>query len=296
MRYPGVVAGYAHWIAIAVLGVGCTFGSSGGDGNGDTLAGGQTQTSGTTGASGISGPAGPTSAGSAEGTSAGTSATSSGPGSTGDPTDPTDSDPTTTMSTGTGDDTAESTGNSTVTEPLQNAPQAACDGPFWCVNNGDPGDPTGGPMAMQECFTATLTPPFDLVTVNYEMWMVAAQMGAFELQVRARNGNGSPGNVIDTVPLDPGMHANEGANTLTLDPPITIESQEFCVGFDAPLPGLQSALGLAVDVTFLQPNTSYLGYPANHSNCPFGGFTDIATLDNGNNGAGNWCLDVVIAQ
>ena len=75
--------------------------------------------------------------------------------------------------------------------------------------------------------------------------------------------------------------------------------REFAPDIDgdpAELGNTLSALGLAVDLNFLAPGTSYLSYPANHPVCQLGGYTDIFSLDTGNNGAGNWCLDVVIAQ
>ena len=275
---------------------GCTFGSSGASSDDGPLAEDGGQTSSTSDDAGLSGPASQTSGGSAEGTSAGSSPTSAGPGGPGDGASGDTVDPSTTSGADSGSDGVmgdSTTGTMPMTEALQNAPQAACDGPFWCVYNGNPADPTGGPLRDQECFSATLTPPFALTEVHYEVWMAAAQLGGFDLEVRQRNASG-PGPLIASVPLNPGQHANQGSNTLQLNAPITIETGEFCVGFSAAQPGLQSALGIAVDTSSAIEGVSYLDLD---TNCSTPGFVDvIATYAGSANGVGNWCIDVVIEK
>jgi hypothetical protein len=178
-----------------------------------------------------------------------------------------------------------------MTEPLQNTDQAACNGPFWCVWGGNVDDPTGGPLEDQECFTATLEPPFDLVQVNYVVYMSAPQLGPFELVVRRRAAAG-PGAVIDTRPLEVSPWGDEGVHSLTLEEPIAIDAQSFCVGFAANGVGLQSALGIAVDIGSEVVGTTWVDFD---SNCATAGFVDVVSTYEGV-GEGNWCIDVVIEK
>ncbi len=228
---------------------------------------------------------------SSSGTSSSTTAESESATQDGTTTAP---EPTTAPTTDPGESTqgeTDATSGGRTSEHLQNTDQTACNGPFWCVYNANVNNPTGGPLEDQECFTSTLEPPFDLVEVNYVVYMSAPELGPFDLVVRRRGVSG-PGAVIDAVSLQADPWGDEGPHTLTVDPPITIDDASFCVGFDANGAGLQSALGIAVDAGSDVIGTTWVDFD---TYCATQGFVDVVADFDGI-GEGNWCIDVVVEK
>ena len=202
----------------------------------------------------------------------------------------------TTGPTDTGDGEADASSDETSgddgggKELLQNHPALECDTPLWCFQ-GNPFNPVGDPTFVQECFSASLTPPFELVEVAYVVAGKSDQLAEFDLEVREFDGV-RPGQLIEARPLDAVPHATDGENLLQLeDNPIVIDSQSFCVGFATHAPGLAGALGIAVDEGSQVQDVSYYRIDGEQA-CAIETFLDV--IDDQPTPTGNWCISAVV--
>ena len=80
-----------------------------------------------------------------------------------------------------------------------------------------------------------------------------------------------------------------GLNALTMNPPLSIEQQEVCIGVASPNP--MGALGISVNESSLLDDRSYLRMERG-GGCTFPDWVD--TIDLGTNPDGNWCIRALI--
>lgn len=206
--------------------------------------------------------------------------------------------PATTMppsdSTGTSAAAESSTGEDVppqVEEVLERASLGSCYEPMWCYL-GDVFNPAGGPMWMQECFTATLAPPFELVELEVIVRGLAPEVSNVQLEVYAHDGMTGPGMLLGTRPVDVAGLAI-GANAIAVMPPIPIDQANVCFGLAAPDPGLAGSLGVSVNEAFVQPEVSFFRLQGG-GGCNFPAWADV--MDVNPMPAGNWCIRGTIRE
>jgi hypothetical protein len=141
-------------------------------------------------------------------------------------------------------------------------------------------------MWMQECFTATLAPPFELIELEAVVRGLAPQVTNVQLQVYADGGAAGPGVLIDSRAVNVGSLVL-GTNTIAVEPPIGIGVTDVCIGLAAPDAGLAGSLGVAVNEAFLQNDASYFRL-MNGAGCNFPAWTDV--VDANPTPEGNWCI------
>jgi hypothetical protein len=172
-------------------------------------------------------------------------------------------------------------------ESLQGATFETCTEPLWCILNADITDPISGAIWAQECFEATLPPPFTVTHVRYVIAAVTMDLGAVELEVRG------------PLPDDPAISGSVlledefrtvGDHLFELPEPIVVNTSRFCVGLAGTSD--QGALGVAVDTDSVDPDTSYVKSDA----CNTLEFTDLTTIATSVPPVGNWCIAVDIAK
>lgn len=294
--------------------VGCSL-DSGGGGQAGTLGDSASDTESSTGDSASTNPPGSdtnsttaasdsASATGSEATSSETMSTDSGPslttgpepttaptsmGSTGgDPSTTSDSDGTTSGSTG-----GETTAAQPQEEHLQNADQNTCTEPLWCFYNGNTADPTGDETWVQECFLATLDPPFELTEVHWFVGDTGGSPGAMDLEVREVS-DGQPASPPLAIIDLPQELSTEGEHTFELPNPVQIDETRFCVGFRIPDNGSSGAVGIAVNTIGSQPGLSWLRINGDSGCDVFPNWIDATTESITNDG--NWCLDATIRE
>lgn len=274
--------------------------SCGDDGGADTASAGGTagESSGTATSGNTMGPtsAADTSAAS-QTASADSSATDTA--STADTTAPTSGDTAATGSDATGSSGASaSEGDSSssgegppATHHLMNSDQTECGDPLWCFYNGNVDVPAGDPIEGQECFTSPVAPPFELIEMHYIVASTHTDLEAFELRIFERDG-GAPTDLIASIDAT-SVEASPVEHCYAFDPPIVIDTQEFCVGFGAFEPGLASSIGMAVDTASAVPDVSYVRMEG-------AGDCDIPDWEDASmhipEPAGNWCMDATIRE
>lgn len=225
-----------------------------------------------------------------------------GPGPTSDPTQGEtsvgDSGSTTAVSATSGNPTdggQETTAAQPEEEHLQNADQDNCNTALWCffADGNNVGSPTGDETWTQECFTATLDPPFELTEVHWFIADTGSNPTALDLQIRPVENNG-PGGPPLVIAL-PGNYSDQGEHTYVLQNPVQIDSTRFCVGFRAPSNGQSSgAVGFAVDTTQQMSGVSFIRIDGESGCDLFPDWYDASNDQFSNDG--NWCLDVKIRQ
>lgn len=188
-----------------------------------------------------------------------------------------------------GDD--ETTAAQPEVEHLQNADLDTCTQPLWCFYNGDIDYGTGDGVWSQECFEASLPPPFEITQVHYVVAETGNNPVAIDLQIRPRDGN-LPGGPPTTIGL-PVAYSSEGEHTFELPDPVQIDDSEFCIGFRVPDTNSDGAVGIAVDDTGTTPGLSWLRLSGSGA-CNVAQWLD-ATTDS-LTGDGNWCIDVMIRE
>jgi hypothetical protein len=202
--------------------------------------------------------------------------------------DTTGSDPTAESTAGPPD---PSTSAAPAEEPLQNAAQTACDLPLWCYYSPDVSNPAGGPIWIFECFESSLTPPLEVVEVNFVVPVRPAGLQAVDFQVRARNGD-RPGEVIDQEVVQPAS-IQEGDNTLVpgWDP---IDTTSFCVGFYTDLVDAAGGIGIAADTDSAIQDVSWIQLQKG-GGCQYD-LVDVMDASPTLVPTGNWCLDIVVRE
>lgn len=245
--------------------------------------GGTTETSGTTGPGGTE-PGVPT--GSADATDG-----SGMPTTTLPPDDSGDGEGSSTTTTTGEPSDGTSTGEvpPPLTELLEHASFDACNLPLWCYSNGDIFDPAGGPMWMQECFTATLEPPFELTELEAVVSGLHLAVGTVQVQVRERTAGGGPGATIATRIVS----VVGGHNTIAVVPPIAIDQAEVCIGLAATQSGLAGALGVAVNESATEGGISWFRLEGGEG-CNYPSWADV--IAETPTPTGNWCIRGTIAE
>lgn len=186
---------------------------------------------------------------------------------------------------------SSSTGGQPATYHLQHGDQTACDDPLWCYFNGNVLSPAGDPIEGQECFTAPISPPFELLSMHYSVAAVHTDLEDFELRVYERDGGG-PSNLIEQVTLTQ-LDASPMEHDYEFAAPIQIDTQEFCIGFATTAPGLASALGMAVDTDSTVGDASFFRMEGNGA-CNVPDWEDVVSFQP--NPFGNWCMDAEIRE
>lgn len=137
----------------------------------------------------------------------------------------------------------------------------------------------GNPQDMLECFETTLTPPIDVISVEYSIGDSVPLPGSADLIIHEWAGPGNlPGMLVDQIPLDPLTDIVAGFYTFVLPTPSNVTTAGFCVGFH----GEDAADGFRVDFTdvsnagesFLQANL-----------CGLATFTELTAL-----APGDYCI------
>ena len=179
-------------------------------------------------------------------------------------------------------------------EHLQNAPQGTCELPLWCFVNGNVWNPLGAPIAAQECFESSLTPPLRLQTVHAVVAARTPSLGPVFLRVRSWGDDERPGEVLAAVQLAP-QQVETGDDELRIDElaaPIEIDTNRFCVGLELDDGGFGSALGMSVDQGSTLVGSSFLRIDG-PGDCSIPAFVDvIARMPYP---TGNWCIDVEVS-
>lgn len=233
-------------------------------------------------------------------TTADTTATTTNPG-----TDATDDatttapDTTTASTSADGTDTAgttmasaesgSSSGGEGQTFNVMNGDQASCDEPLWCYYNGNIMIPAGDPIEGQECFVAPIEPPFELIEMHYIVATTHTELEAFQLRIYARDG-GAPTRLIQAIDAT-SVEASPIEHYYEIEPPIVIDTQEFCVGFGAFEDGVASSIGMAIDPTSAIDAVSYVRMEGS-GECDIPDWEDATTHEPAP--AGNWCIDATI--
>ncbi len=178
-------------------------------------------------------------------------------------------------------------------EVVEHTGFGGCSEPLWCYVNPNVNVPAGGATWAQECFTTDMQPPFELVEFEFVLRGLAVpQVTNVALQVYERVPGGGPASAIEARPLDVPM-LEYGLNTITLDDPITITTQDFCLGLAAPDPGLGGSLGVSVNPTSSLPNVSYIRLLGD-GQCYLPGWQEVISLNP--YPSGNWCIRGTIAK
>jgi hypothetical protein len=232
--------------------------------------------------------------------SADTSATDSASTAGTDTTAPTSSATASTGSDATGSsgasasaegDSSSSGGGPPATHHLMNSDQTECGDPLWCFYNGNVDVPAGDPIEGQECFVSPVAPPFELIEMHYIVASTHTDLEAFELRIFERDG-GAPTDLIASIDAT-SVEASPVEHYYAFEPPIVIDTQEFCVGFGAFEPGLASSIGMAVDTASAVPDVSYVRMEG-------AGDCDIPDWEDASmhipEPAGNWCMDATIRE
>jgi hypothetical protein len=125
-------------------------------------------------------------------------------------------------------------------EPLQND-NGNCG--FYEIGCGDETGTFGNPLDLLECYSANVLPPLEIVSVEYFLGAFQTPLpDALELVVHEWAGPGNaPGDLIDSVELDPIIEIVSGGYVLVLATPITSDEATFCIGFhgEDPLDGFR---------------------------------------------------------
>lgn len=104
----------------------------------------------------------------------------------------------------------------------------------------------GNPQDLVECYESNLTPPIDVVTVQYSLGDSETLPTALDLVVYAWDGPGTPpGALIGQLSLDPVNDIVSGMYELALEDPVSVPQAGFCVGFH----GEDPMEGFRVDFT-----------------------------------------------
>jgi len=206
-------------------------------------------------------------------------------GDAGDSNPPTD---------GSGEGSTGTTGGPPIVPPTQEqlgrSDFTRCDQPLWCYQ-GSIDEPAGGAMRMQECFRAKMEPPFRLVQID----TVIRGMSNFLQDVRLeiyQHGAQGPGEFI-AEQMVPRSDLVLGANTITLDPPVMLNDDRFCIGLRAPESGLYGSLGVSVDPIATSEDVSYLQILGNEE-CWLPAWTDV--VEERLTPSGNWCIHGTIEK
>jgi hypothetical protein len=214
-------------------------------------------------------------------------ATTTAPGDT--TADPTTDDASTSGETMSSAESGSSSGGEAQTFHLMNGDQATCDEPLWCYYNGNVTIPAGDPIEGQECFVAPIEPPFELIEMHYIVASTHTELEDFQLRFYAREG-GAPTRLIDAIDLT-SVEASPIEHYYAIEPPIVIDSQEFCVGFGAFEDGVASSIGMAIDTASAIADVSYVRMEGT-GECDIPDWEDATTHEPAP--AGNWCIDATI--
>lgn len=219
--------------------------------------------------------------------STGSDATTASTGPTDDGTASDTSSPGTTAQ----DDSSSSDGGEPGVHHLSNSDQTDCTQPLWCQFNADVTVPGGDPIEGQECFVSPIAPPFELTEMHYIVATTHTDLEEFALRIYERDG-GPPTEVIATINLT-SVEATPIEHYFELEPPVMIDTQEFCVGFAAEEPGLESAIGMAVDGDSAIAGLSFVRMEGS-GDCDIPDWEDAS--DHAPPPAGNWCMDATIRE
>ena len=230
----------------------------------------------------------------------GSASGSSGEAST-DPLLTTTQDLTTTGTTTVVPDTATTT-DATTTGDTTGAPQpmtaelkhyadiAQCDFPFWCVSGKDINMPGTAENWAAECFDAPFAPPFIVTRVGFAVFGskddpdASLEFHAYDMDAQAP--------VMEPFHVRAlGVIASAGYRDFTLDPPVVVDAQRFCISVHS---GSEfgSQLGLGLDDVLAPPGQTFVGING-PSGCDVGKFTDLSTIDASSET--QWCIDATIS-
>lgn len=200
-------------------------------------------------------------------------------------------DETASPSTTSVDDGSSSDGGEPGVHHLSNSDQTDCTQPLWCQFNGDVTVPGGDPIEGQECFVSPVAPPFELVEMHYIVAVTHTDLEEFSLRIYERDG-GPPTDVVVSIPLS-SVEATPIEHYFEIDPPVVIDTQEFCVGFAAEEPGLESAIGMAVDGDSQVAGVSFVRMEGS-GDCDIPDWEDAT--EHAPPPSGNWCMDATIRE
>jgi hypothetical protein len=191
--------------------------------------------------------------------------------------------------TGSPSDTGEETGPKPLQEEyLANGDHDTCTQPLWCYS-GSIDNPTGTAFDAQDCFTATLTPPFEITHLHYTVANAGATPVGMMVEVREPSGS-QPGNVVQSWNLSP-QSSMPGSYVFELPEPLLWSSTSFCAGVSVPSGTSTQAVGMAVDTMSPLAGVSWLRVFGG-SGCDIPNWAD-ATLYNP---SGNWCIAATIRE
>lgn len=138
---------------------------------------------------------------------------------------------------------------------------------------------SGGPNDYAVGVTATLTPPFGIVSATYNVFTGLGNLTA--LTFKAWAGGGTPGTQIGA---QAGMPAMAGNYTVAIAPPIMLSAQAFYFGFSQPQTTAGMRLGL--DTSSGSAGTSFLLAPT----CGLAAWGTVDSIGF----AGNWVMRAVV--
>jgi hypothetical protein len=166
-----------------------------------------------------------------------------------------------------------------------------CDVPLWCFIPPDVHEPAPDfRIWVQECFTSTVEPPYQLERVEYDIADAHQNLGAYRLEVREFDGD-VPGDVIAEHPA--GAGGTTGSQEFVLPQPVVIDTPQFCVGFAADSAGQYGgALGIGVDETAQLMDTSFFRMEGPQG-CATADWADAIETDP--TPRGNWCIRAAVS-
>ncbi len=139
---------------------------------------------------------------------------------------------------------------------------------------------SGGPNDWAQGVTATLSPPFGIISTTYNVFtQVSPNITAFSFVAWA--GGGSPGAEIGR---EAGFPFGQGNHTATLDMPIVVTTPQFFFGFNQPQTNVGMRIGL--DTSSGSEGESFIRAPT----CGAGTFLTVDSLGF----PGNWVMAAVI--
>jgi hypothetical protein len=273
-------------IALLVVATGCAFDSDG-SGHGASLG---------VDPPGESGDMGNTSNG--ESTLSDSSATEGADASSASASTSTTASTTGESSTSQGEDTTGSpldTDEETGPKPLQeeylaNGDHDTCTQPLWCYS-GSIDNPTGTAFDAQDCFTSTLTPPFEITHLHYTVANAGAMPVGMMLEVRELSG-AQPGNPVQSWSLAP-QSSMPGSYVFELPVPLLWSSSSFCAGVSVPSGTSTQAVGMAVDTGSPLAGVSWLRM-FGPTGCSVPSWSDITNPEY--TSSGNWCIAATIRE
>ena len=204
-------------------------------------------------------------------------------------TDATTTDATTTDATTTGAPQPMTAELKHYADPMQ------CNLPFWCVFDEDIHKPSAAENWEAECFDAPFAPPFTVTRVGFAVFGSKGDPDA-SLEFHAYD-MGAQAPVMKPFHVRAlGFIASAGHHDFTLNPPVVVDAQRFCISVHSGLKlGSQLGLGLGLgpDNVLTPPGQTFVGING-PPGCNVGKFTDLSTIVKSLKT--QWCIDATISK